>query len=223
MSHAVQSPASMGSPPADLITRALAILPTSDAERAEAEVLARAFEPGHGLRAIFTRELVTVLKADAPQALADYERFGKLFAPCNPFAFMPLGEVLLRVCYTAKLCAPHAPLWEATDALLTRSTGYVFENPAMQIARRAAGDDLRAFIEMTMTGDDRFGNYIQHRELTILGPTHLEIRSFGSYPALDRVLSVPYMRSAFSHFRVVGEVTLEAASPRESVLNIAWR
>jgi hypothetical protein len=202
---------------------ALASLPLSTSERAEVIAFVKVFEPNDGLRAVFVRDLVSTLATHRPASMHMYENLSKIFPARNPFAFMPLSELMVRLVCGAKILSPEKPLWDAIHTLLRLATSNVFENPAMQIARRAAGDSLRMFLELTMTGEDRFGNYIKRREVRSAGPNHIEIYAEGGYAHFDKIMNLPYAESLFANFKVDGRLELEEVGPRESISTFTWR
>ena len=202
---------------------ALASLPLSTSERAEVVAFVKVFEPNDGLRAVFVRDLVSTLSTHRPESMHVYEQLSKVFPARNPFAFMPLSELMVRLVCGAKILSPEKPLWDAIHELLRLSTSNVFENPAMQIARRAAGNSLRMFLELTMTGEDRFGNYIKRREVRSASPNHIEIYAEGGYARFDKIMNAPYAESLFANFNVDGRLELEELGPRESISTFTWR
>ena len=205
----------------DKITRLLNELKLTSEDQLWFEGLLREIAPGHGMRAIVTKDFIDHVHVIKPDAVGEFEVFQQMLTKVSPFSFMPLAEFFLLVAKAAMLCHPELDLKGAVTRFCYEVTVRVQDNPMFRTMRRAAGENLGSYIELASAADT--GNYGKI-ELIKLNRDHYEVITHPDmYPELMQLISVPYYESLLEIFGAKGKVTTMLDDISGLCIELDWR
>ena len=188
-------------------------------QRSQLRAVVEAADPIAGLRATYVQPLHALMAAQDSIIAQAYAAARDRFPVVAPYSFVPLGQLVALLAFSATRLYPLEPLSEGTNNVFSDYVARMRHHPNTRQVIVASGGDLFRYLEVVTESSSLWYNFGE-RGISRLGPAHMQLR-YADYNAQLATYWVPGLNSGLLRmFEQSGDVELEPIDARHFNLHV---